>query len=170
MMRAVRKRINGHLLAADGRHYLRLAADGPELILRFALVRRGSEEHIFPAFVLDDWGTEIRKLKLYEWVRENGDLFPRAEIFGFDVDGSEAQLFLREMELYAKLPCYAYPDAETPLAEGSRLAAIIWSDPTLESPAPDQRPSDLPFVLRRAALSWWAVPIGTAPGWTPPRR
>ena len=80
-------------------------------MLRYAFVTRGpgGGDHIFPAFVLDDWGREIRTLKLY-------------------------QCFLRELELYARLPCYAYPVEEQSVIKGILLDAILLPDAAAVDP------------------------------------
>ncbi len=70
-MRAVSWHVQGSLFTGEnGRSALLLQNMEPEsetaasLYLRFAFVTLGREEHIFPAFILDDWGKEIRGLKL----------------------------------------------------------------------------------------------------------
>ena len=163
-VRAVRQRVAGTLLVENGRSALILHNPQPDpetadsLTLRFAFVTRGREEHIFPAFLIDDWGREIRGLKLYRWVKEHGEQFPRGEIFGFERDGAQTQLFLRELELYAKLPCYAYPSPETPLAEGRLLHAVLLPTPGVTAVQRCQRPSDLDHPLRAARVTWRQIP------------
>ena len=88
MTKAVGQHVWGQLLwenpaAQDGRLALLLTNPKPEeesdasLILRFAFVTVGPEEHLFPSFLIDDWGGEVRSLALYGWVHENGNQFPR---------------------------------------------------------------------------------------------
>lgn len=169
MAKAVGQRVSGRLLWEDeaernGRLALLLTAPKPELdavdtlVLRFALVLMGTEAHLFPSFLIDDWGGEVRGQTLYDWVRENGNHFPRAEVFGFDRYGASEQYFVRELELYAKLPVYAYPDRETPLAEGKLLSAILLPDEAVTVPEKIKRPSQLQRPLASARVTWWRVP------------
>lgn len=169
MAKAVGQRVSGRLLVEtgegeDGRFALLLTDPKPEtdagetLILRFALILMGTEHHLFPSLLIDDWGGEVRGLALYDWVRENGNQFPRAEIFGFNRYGASVQYFLRELELYAKLPAYVYPDRETPLEEGKLLSAILLPDAAVRVPEKIKRPSHLKRPLASARVSWWQVP------------
>jgi hypothetical protein len=161
-MRALRQKVNGTLwqfTSEEGDLATALLLDeaAPLLYLRYALVIMGLEEHVFPAFLLDDWGNEIKGLKLYAWLRENGNAFPRAEIFGFGLDGSEVQHFAREFELYVRWPCYAYADRAAPLATGLPLARILVPDNEAVAPEALPRPPAPALPLRRADVSWWRV-------------
>ena len=164
-MKAVRQGVRGSLLTDNGRTALLLkdawpAAETADTIyLRYAFVTQGVESHILPAFVLDDWGKEIKSLELYEWVRAYGDQFPRAEVFGFDVSGKTTQVFLRELDLVSKLPCYAYPTKETPLADGALVEAILLPDVEVSAAQKTKRPpaTEVGPVLRSARVSWWRV-------------
>jgi len=165
-MRAVRQRVRGELLLQEKRnalilHQLKPPKEADNLVyLRYALVTRGPGDHIFPAFVLDDWGKERGSLRLYEWVRENGDQFPRAEIFGYERNGSETQAFLRGMELYARYPCYAYTADALAVTDGHLLFAVLLPDASVTEPNRIGRPEDLPLPLRAARVTWWLVPEG----------
>lgn len=168
-MKAIREHVHGTLLTAGDRTALLLKNSEPEeetadsLFLRFAFVTQGPEEHLLPAFLLDDWGGEIKGLALYEWVAEFGPQFPRAELFGFMANGQAAQRFLREFELYVRLPCYAYPRKETPLTEGRIVEVILLPDMNVLTPQKISRPSHLKRPLRSAKVSWWQVnPATTA--------
>ena len=169
MAKTVGQRVSGQLLweneaGQDGRLALLLTNENPSpdeahlLFLRFAFVIMGTEAHLFPSSLVDDWGGEVRGLSLYTWVKENGNHFPRAEIFGFDQQGNSVQYFVRELELYAKLPAYVYLDKQTHLAEGKLLSAILWPDETSESPQKIKRPSHLKRPLAAARVTWWQVP------------
>ena len=163
VVKAVSQQVQGILLRDNGRMALLLkdarpAAETAEtLYLRYAFVTQGAESHILPAFLLDDWGKEIKTLELYGWVREYGDQFPRAELFGFNLSGKATQYFLRELELVSKLPCYAYPTKETPLAGGALVEAILLPDIGVTTAQKTKRPP--PMVvgqpLRSARVSWW---------------
>lgn len=166
-MRAVRQRVAGELLLQDKKNALILRELKPPagaenlLYLRYALITKGPGDHIFPTFILDDWGKEIGSLKLYRWVRENGEQFPRGEIFGFERDGRDTQAFLREMELYARLPCYAYQSEEQPVEEGHLLTAILLPDAQSTTIERIKRPADLKIPLRSARVTWWKCPEQT---------
>jgi hypothetical protein len=165
-MRAVRQRVSGHLLPGDGKNALLLQKVSPPkeapnlLYLRYALVTRGPGDHIFPAVVLDDWGKERRNLTLYQWILENGDHFPRAEIFGFDIDGSETQAFVRAMEHFARFPCYAYAPDDPDISSGKLLSAILLPNAQVDEPQRIKKPQDLELPLSNARVSWWSVPEG----------
>lgn len=111
------------------------------LHLLFPFITRGDEIHIFPASVLDDWGQEIKGMELYEWVRENGEQFPRAELFGMDKNGRSIQEFLRGLEIYFRFPCYLHhADNHAPIN-------------TIILPPATQR-KNLPYPLRRVKVTW----------------
>lgn len=166
-MKPITQRIQGELIPLELKNILRLQNPKPEkeapnqLYLRYALVIRGPESHIFPAFLLDDWGNEIKGLKLYRWFKENGERFPRAEIFGYDADGKESQYFVRDLELYVKLPCYLYLQMSDPVQSGKLLSTIVVPSPTIIRPTAVKRPSatDIPSPLRQSQVRWWLIPI-----------
>lgn len=163
MVKAVRQRVQGNVLGGKGRTALLLKDARPAvgaagvLYLRYAFVMQGVETHVLPAFVLDDWGKDIKSLELYEWVRAYGEQFPRAEVFGFDLSGKRTQVFLRELELNGKLPCYVYPAKDTPLAEGVLVEAILLPDTSATVPERIKRPpaSEVGQPLRSARVGWW---------------
>ena len=163
-MKAVKQRVAGQIFELNGRFALMLHNNHPEpdarqlLYLRCAFITVGVEEPIFPAFLLDDWGNEIKSLELYNWVDEFAPQFPRAELFGFDASGQETQLFLRELEQYNQWPCYAYTAADTPIQEGVLVEAILLPDETVTEPVKIKRPSWVERPLRRARVQWWQIP------------
>ncbi len=153
--RPIQQAVGGRLFtgAADG--VLLLDPEGPPAVyLRFALVTLGPEEEIFPAFVLDDWGNEIAGPRLYAWIRQEGERFPRAELFGLDAGGRLEQCFLRELELHVKLPCYATLDPAAGMPPGVRLRAIALREPGVDPPAATT-PPPLPPPLPWARVAWW---------------
>ena len=165
-MKAAKQHIHGKLITENGRSALLLLNAEPEmktadsLYLRYAVVVRGPDDHVLPAILLDDWGKETRGLKIYEFLREHGDEFPRAEIFGFDMDGSETQLFVRSLELYSRLPAYAYTDVDAPLDAGVLLDAILLPDAETDRVVQVEKASEMGVKrpLRSAQVSWWRVP------------
>lgn len=138
--------------------------EDPEIVrhgtiyLRLAFVTKGKGGNVFPSFIIDDWGREIRGIKLYEWVRVNGEKFPRAEIFGQEADGRETQCFLREVELYARLPTYAYNDKMQNIPEGRLLHSILLATST-ETVKKLIKPPEIKYPLKSARVNWWQVPI-----------
>lgn len=165
-MKPITQRVVGKLIRekTNGRAALLLRELAAEegavdlVYLRYALVTRGPEDHIFPSFLLDDWGNEVRGLPLYQWVYEFGDQFPRGEIFGFERDGRETQVFLRELELYARLPCYAYATRDVALADGIVLTAVLLPDTAAAAVQRIAPPEELERPLRSARVTWWRVP------------
>lgn len=156
-MRPINHKLNGTLYTQNDKLALLWDDAAATLYLRYAFIVRGPEDHIIPAFLLDDWGNEIRKLELYRWVEENADFFPRAELFGYEMDGSETQVFLRAFELISRYPCYVYPDKTTPVPQGRRLHRIWLPDSTVTEPVKVECPAEIKSPLRRAQLSWWRV-------------
>ncbi len=130
----------------------------PAVYLAFALVTQGIAAQLLPAVLLDDWGNEIKGLGLYDWVRENGLHFPRAEVFGQTPAGETGQYFLRDMELFAPTPVYAATDKTAPIATWLPLGAVLLPDAALLAPQPAAPPDGLTGPLRLARVSWWRVP------------
>jgi hypothetical protein len=139
----------------------------PTQYLRFAIPEMGPERPIFPAVVLDDWGQERAGMSLYRWVREEGDMFPRAEIFGYTADGVPEQAFLRDLELHFAYPVRVYPTIDTPLAEGVWLTQVVVVNTAVATPQPSTTPDPthwptthpLPtFPFNHAKLTWWQIP------------
>jgi len=134
------------------------ANPAPNIYLSFALVTLGPEEHVLPSFLLDDWGTEIKSLKLYRWIREYGEQFPRAELFGYGVNGESHQHFLRELELQSPYPCYAFEATDVPLVEAKIVTDLYIPDLTASAARPIAMPPEIEYPLRGAAVRWWTVP------------
>ena len=164
-----------HLVREDAHdeshaHALLLDEDGPEQTIRLAFIVQGSERHVFPALALDDWGRERQGLRLYRWIYEEGTRFPRAELFGFTVEGDQMQIFLRDLELSYRYPCYIYGAADEPVQNGRLLSAIFTTADHHEGdPLKIEPPTGLPWALRRAAVRWRRVdPRALAgAGWQP---
>ena len=133
-----------------------------KVLLRYAFVQLGTDELVFPEFVLDDWGHERENLLLYRWVNENGYQFPRAELFGYDINGQEQQYFLRELDLQSKYPCFGYADHDTPLEEGIELSFIVIVREDLSQAELLKIGSEFDRPLRNAAVNWWQGSPGGA--------
>lgn len=156
-MQALTQRATGTFCTRDDGNGLLLQEGGDRLFLRFALVVRGSERHVFPALLLDDWGRERKSLDLYRWIYEEGQRFPRAELFGFDDRGRKTQRFLRDLEIFFPYPCYLYPTSAAPLEEGTLLDTFFLPDPDLDVPREIAIPQEAPWPLRHAAVQWRAI-------------
>ncbi len=126
-----------------------------DLNLKFALVEYLEGNHLIPDSVLDDWGREIKGAALYSWIQENGLHFPRAEIFGHRPDGRPVQRFLREIDLSARYPCYAYLKLNTDIEDGILIRAIIRPNQTLGQPKLGGIPAPVPGLLSMADIQWW---------------
>jgi hypothetical protein len=144
--------------------------DGPPVYLRFALIQQGTGDHIFPEVVLDDWGRERSSLDVYRWIYEEGTVFPRAEVFGYDLSGRETQIFLRKVEVFFKLPCYGYRKRRADVTAGRLLQVIFTVDPDYAGPPQKiEPPPPLVWPLRHAAVTWQRVGLEMpqAYGWDP---
>ena len=156
-MKALQQQIRGLLMAQEEMAAVLLDDHATGLYLRFPLVSLGAEDAIFPAFLLDDWGNEINTLELYQWVRDNGPQFPRAEVFGYELDGSETQAFLRALDLVTRYPCYAYPAADAPISAGTLVRLMFVLDSSVDQAVRIKRPAGIEPPLRDAQLHWWRV-------------
>lgn len=138
--------------------------------LRYAFLLQGSEIPIFPGVLVDDWGQERRDLGLYQWVHDEGQRFPRTEIFGYERDGNETQVFLRALEIFLKLPCFVYEKRSLPVDAGQPLYAVFLPDPAHEGrPARIAVPAETGWPLRHAAVHWLRANPDTLgnSGWQP---
>lgn len=170
-MKPIRHKVYGRLLPHPRQTAVWLqTAETPgaaPLYLAYALTLQGVESPIFPALLLDDWGNEIAKLALYDWLGEHGDLFPRATVFGFEADGRETQCFVRGLELHWKYPCYVYPQRETAVADGVPVAHMLMTDDERPAVEPIKPPADRPLPLRRARVRWWTGPAALLAAFDP---
>lgn len=166
-MKPISLHVHGRLIADEeneGQQVLLLLDATPEvetavsLYLFFPFITLGPEEPIFPSYILDDWGREIRGLEVYTWMVDNGDHFPRAEVFGFEQDGSETQCFVRGLEHYVKLPCYVATHAQAKVDEAVRIRKIFVTESTVLQPERIKLPSHLKRPLASASVQWWHVP------------
>jgi hypothetical protein len=157
-MAPIWQQINGKLIFVGDQAVLWLDNQSKPVFLRYALRVRETEVEIFPESLLDDWGHEIKSLDLYDWIQENGFQFPRAEIFGFDRMGKRRQFFLRELDLMARYPCYAFESSQTPITKGVLVRANLIPNRHINQPKPIKRPPEIEGPMRNALVSWWHVP------------
>lgn len=150
----------GRLKKGEPEWFTERPTDAPEPTLyhvRYALTLRGSEQPILPVSMLDDWGNEINKLKLYQWLRDEGDLYPRSEVFGFDLTGKETQNFVREIELNDKYPMYIFTDVDQPIEDAQRINTVVIITDAVADRAAIKPPKTVPQPLRRARVEWYGV-------------
>lgn len=159
-MKIVRQKIRGSVVERGEKVAVLMEpesdSEGPSVWLTFALVTMGKEEHILPGLVLDDWGNEISSLNLYSWLRENGDCFPRAEVFGTDIAGVPLQIFVRALELFASYPLYVSHQAQDGLV---RAHTIIVAEGSAISPERIPVPDSVSLPLREARVEWWRADV-----------
>lgn len=151
--------IKGTVIQEDGTNALRMAGDTAEstVYLSYALVTQGPEWQILPSQVLDDWGNRVDGLALYDWIRENGLKFPRAEVFGHSPSGEPVQYFVRDLELFGKYPVYAFTTEDAVPSSGVLLHAVLIPDAGVTSSVATQPPAEAGALLREAEVSWWRV-------------
>jgi hypothetical protein len=156
-MSIVLQKVQGELISRDSRWALLLDDSAEDLFLSFAYPVLESTEMILPELVLDDWGKEIASMKLYEWIRENGLHFPRAEIFGFNPNGHPQQYFLRELDLMSKYPCFAFNQRDYNLDAGLLIEAVLILNDKMTESGKMGMPSEIQVPLRYIQASWWQV-------------
>jgi hypothetical protein len=161
-MKIIRQPVLGKLLIDGDRAAILLndptsEESGEQVYLAYALITQGPGNQILPVSLLDDWGNEIKKLELYRWIHENGMHFPRAEVFGFSPTGESEQYFLRDLELIARHPVYAFVEADDSVSSGVLLQAVLIADSEVEHAQPINPPDDISLPLREARVSWWQV-------------
>lgn len=158
-MKIIKEPFHGTLLVDGDLCTLRQDSAGSEnlLFLTYAFITHGPEHHILPSVLLDDWGKEIGGLELYRWIEENGQMFPRAEVFGIDPSGGKTQYFLRDLELTAKYPLYAFSGKDVATDSAVFVRAVLLPDDKIDEPQRVAPPGDIAWPLRRAAVEWWRV-------------
>lgn len=127
------------------------------VFLSYALTTLGPGHRVLPSVLLDDWGKEIGGLAFYRWIRDHGQKFPRAEVFGLDPTGAEVQYFLRDLELLSRYPVYAFTEENAPANAGVPIRAILIPDDAADTPQSISPPGDIDSPLREAQVEWWRV-------------
>lgn len=158
-MKLIKKSIPGVLLVDGDLAALRLDSTEPEnrVYLSYAFLTHGPGYRILPAVLLDDWGNEVSHSNLYHWIRENGLRFPRAELFGFDPAGLQTQYFMRDLELFAEYPLYAFADRDSTPDSAVLVRAILLPGEAVDAPQRVATPDDIMFPLSKADVEWWRV-------------
>jgi hypothetical protein len=118
------------------------------MILRYGVVFLGKPQFsIVPALLALDYGTFMTGEEAWDFLLHRSNLFPRADVIGYRNDGTDEQVFIKELDLVWPFDILAYRDAETgkPFAQinavisaetdklPSRLVAYANIYPTLEA-------------------------------------
>ncbi len=151
----IKELVHGRLIGEEDRPMLRLDREdsGDHVYLAYALVTQGPGHHVLPSVLLDDWGNELERLRLFDWIKENGLRFPRAELFGKSPSGKSVQYFLRDLELFGQYPVYVFAADDAPDSSGTLLQTIVVADD--ESDSPETLPPDwVGGRLRSAQVEW----------------
>lgn len=156
-MRPLTQRLEGALLEReDGSVGLLLAEGAGPVHARYGLVVLGTERVVFPALALDDWGHERKTMGLYRWIYEEGQRFPRAEVFGFTEQGRETQIFLRDLEIFMRYPLFVYESGKAPVEDGRRVEVVMVAGEG-ETGRLEGAPPEIGWPLRHAAVRWERV-------------
>lgn len=103
----------GRRLLAAGPGANRLASFGRHaftpVCLRYAFLLYTSRQPFFPTLAADDLGVRYKDLQAFDWLSESGLLYPRADAVGVHADGTQDQLFLKELDL--AVPAVPYVSA-----------------------------------------------------------
>ena len=152
----IKELVHGKLVGEEDSLMLRLDDQdiGDRVYLAYALVTQGPGHHVLPSVLLDDWGNEIEQMRLYEWIKDNGLLFPRAEIFGESPSGESVQCFLRDLELFGKYPVYVFAADDAPDSSGTLIRAITVVDHDPSSSKSTLPPEWVGGQLRNAQVEW----------------
>ncbi|MEK7323902.1 MAG: hypothetical protein AAB217_01440 [Chloroflexota bacterium] len=108
----------GHLAGLAARSF-------SPVVVRYAYPRFETRAPFFPFMAADDVGTLYRGLDALDWMAQGGLLYPRSDAMGLQADGSEDQLFLKELDLAVPpIPFVAATPGEDGFP-GSPLAAAV---------------------------------------------
>ena len=157
-MSEVLSKLRAQLVKTNDRTAIILDDNSIPIWVSFAFMERETEKLILPESILDDWGREIRSLAMYHWVSENGQQFPRAEIFGFRPSGKRVQRFLREIDLTAKYPCFARKNPLDSLESMTPVDAVLIRDETVDGPRRITPPQYIPYPFSQIKADWWKIP------------
>ena len=136
-------------------------AGSDRLFLRFGFVFMGTEKPLIPSFLKDDHGNENHRLRLMEWVYQQGDMYPRSEVFGYEVNEArewvETQVFVRELELSIRFFTWVVEDLKAPPA-GLPVHRFAIFDRNVTEPTKIRKPEDWVLPLQRSRAACWAIP------------
>lgn len=112
-----------------------------ELTLRYGITFLGKPQvSIVPDLVVADYGELLVGERMWQFLMNKAHLYPRADAFGLNRDGSEEMVALKQLDFDYPYDVFVYlQDGDRkPLA---RLSALIDSDPT---PYPHRLLTQLP--------------------------
>lgn len=156
MASVVRQQLEGELLSLDEERGALIVGPVEKLVfLSFTFRVLTAEEYILPESILDDWGHEITGLGLYEWVRQNGERFPRAEVFGYNLAGQARQFFVRELEFLGRYSCLGWSDENSPIRDALTIEAILVADQTADNLKQVPKPLLKSIPIKYADVGWW---------------
>ncbi|MFT5195503.1 MAG: hypothetical protein ACI85U_002523 [Candidatus Promineifilaceae bacterium] len=138
---------------------------GSQLLwLRFGFAIRGTEKPVIPSFVIDDDGNEEHRLRFLEWVYNEGDRYPRSEVFGYEQDHNEnwieMQCFIRELELSLRFFTWVVDKLNAGPGDGLRVDKLGVVVDGMAEPQRMKRPEDWLLPLKRSQATCWALPEG----------
>ena len=139
-----------------------LPAGSDKLWLRFGFAFRGTEKPLIPSFVKDDTGNEEHRLRFLEWVYNDGDHYPRSEIFGYELDHNKnwvpMQCFIRELELSLRFFTWVVDDLKVGPGDGLRVHRFGVVKDGITEPQRIKRPDSWLLPLKRSQATCWALP------------
>jgi len=140
-----------------------LPAGSDRLWLRFGFAFRGTENPLLPSFVKNDTGEEEHRLRFLEWVYNDGDRYPRSEIFGYELDHKgnwvDMQCFIRELELSHRFYTWVVDDLKGGPGDGLRVDRLGIVQDGITEPMRVKRPADWLLPLKRSQATCWALPF-----------
>ncbi|MFK7802950.1 MAG: hypothetical protein AB8G95_15065 [Anaerolineae bacterium] len=144
-----------------------IPADSQRLWLRFGFAFRGTEKPVIPSFVIDDNGKEEHRMRFVEWVYNEGDRYPRSEVFGYEqtqdgTDWVEMQCFIRELELSLRFYTWVVDTLKAGPGDGLRVDRFGVAIEGIMEPQKMKRPQDWLLPLKRSQATCWAIPADRA--------
>lgn len=131
--KAIHDSFVGVVLKID-EHYLLAPAplDGYETLhegkftIRYGVVYLGKPHYsIVPDLLALDYGELLTGEEAWDFLINKSNLYPRADVFGYRNDGTDEQVFVKQLDLmwHFDVLVYADDEATTPLAKVSALVA-----------------------------------------------
>lgn len=108
--------------------------------------------YIIPTEVIDDIGQRFTPPDCYQWLEEQGDLYPRSDVIGFLDNGSAESVFVKELDLI-EIALFAAPTRTAQTVKRITLA-IDTTPPTDEYAL---RPVPFPTLLLDRAISCYRL-------------
>ena len=129
----------GHLLYAG------------DLLVCYAVPYLYEKKAFVPHLLVDDFGREFVGKAALDFMVQKGDAFPRADVYGRWVStGEQDAVFLKQLDMAAKLEAHIYESANAPLPL-ARLDAVVWvADGLVGLHGLDAHDERTPEMLRRA--------------------